>query len=119
MSNVATWRHGAARYNQGCKCEECVLANRERTRLTRLRRRARFKVTGKLPDKVGHGVMAYINDGCRCNTCTEANRAAGREARRRYAATHRDEINGRMRARYRELTQQKEEAMFEQEASKR
>lgn len=80
-------KHGTrTRYNDGCRCEECVEENRQDSvRRRRAREAARVMVDGR-PVAVGpeHGKVAtYANWGCRCLPCTRANTDRSREARQR------------------------------------
>jgi len=79
--------HGhAARYTQGCRCQECTAANTERCRGQQRRRVA----DPAAADRAGHGkASTYQNYGCRCRPCTEANSAksVAYKARRAKQAT--------------------------------
>lgn len=68
----------AAAYKRGCRCDGCVLANREVNRLVKARRIKRKK-KGVTP--VPHGVGGYSNYDCRCGACRTAWTAYLRERR--------------------------------------
>lgn len=60
--------HGMEGYAQGCQCEKCTRANRER------HREVRRKLASKDPSEIPHGLSGYCNYSCRCDVC----RAAGK-----------------------------------------
>jgi hypothetical protein len=66
------------RYNQGCRCDDCIEANRRRMRRRRAQMKADF-LAGRVSPPHGRR-STYINYGCRCRECT----AAHSEACRRY-----------------------------------
>jgi hypothetical protein len=75
--------HGThARYQSGCRCEDCREANRVRC----LEYRRRAAANPAVADRAGHGrASTYKNLGCRCTPCREAgmaHQAKTRAARR-------------------------------------
>ena len=56
----------AASYARGCRCEGCVVANREAQREIKDRRISRFRQGGV---QINHGVSGYSNWDCRCELC--------------------------------------------------
>lgn len=66
-------RHGTRTgYVQGCRCEPCVVANREWKRGWRGQRPLDEYLADLEARREKHGLNAY-GRGCRCDVCTQAN----------------------------------------------
>lgn len=88
----ASVTHGNAyRYKQGCRCDECRLANTVRHRKHRARRRQR-----DVPAGVEHGAAAASNWGCKCAVCRDAVAERNRQLEERL-------LSGGIRHRSREI----------------
>lgn len=94
MEEAIIRSHGRTGYNKGCRCDVCRAAMARDARKSYAARKDR-----PVPEQVEHGKSCYANWGCRCEVCTAAATEANRPAARRYASTHREEVNVRRRAR--------------------
>lgn len=71
------YKHGAAGYERGCRCDICV---EDRKRIW-----AKNKLNRQNSEPPEHGTRsAYWNWGCRCDLCKEASKGFNREVQRRY-----------------------------------
>lgn len=76
-------QHGTrSRFNLGCRCDPCRIADREYKRAWAAARKGKEpesweEYIARISEGREHGASSYSKRGCRCDTCREANRVRG------------------------------------------